>query len=162
MLCFWSLCGVLLLELGSVLQLVTQTEKDLVYLFWMFCNKTFPECSVTELGRTCSFICIRTKQSVCVERIDMSWHLDCSVCEGSRHSQEPAEEGFNARYRQETRTGNTWISVNHSPFSHRENVTDQSLSPARYRSVSLMILHYFVMYLLCSHHLVWPALCLCS
>lgn len=46
--------------------------------FWCSAINHFPSL-LTDLGRTCSFICIRPKWSACVERIDTSWHLDSAV-----------------------------------------------------------------------------------
>lgn len=126
---------------------------------------------LTDLGRTCSFICIRPKWSACVERIDTSWHLDCSVCDSSRHSQEPSGEAFNAMYRQETHTDNTWIILNHALISARKNVSGGSFILIMYRSVTQLILHYCViaLYVCCkwlsallSCHLMWPWCCLLS
>lgn len=83
---------------------------------------------------------------VCVcgeDRYELALRL-CSVCDSSRHSQEPSGEAFNAMYRQETHTDNTWIILNHALFSARKNVSGGSFILIMYRSVTQLILHYCV------------------
>lgn len=78
---------------------------------------------------------------VCGEdRYELAFRL-CGVCDSSRHCQESSEEAFNATYRQETLTDNTWIILNHAPFSSRKNLSDESFI-LMYRSVTLLILRY--------------------
>lgn len=79
---------------------------------------------------------------VCVcgeDRYELAFRL----CDSSRHGQEPSGEAFNAMYRQETHTDNTWIILNHALFSARKNVSGGSFILV-YRSVTQLILHYCV------------------
>lgn len=84
------------------------------------------------------------------DRYELAFRL-CSVCDSSRHSQEPSGEAFNAMYRQETHTDNTWIILNHPLFTARKNVSGGSFILIMYRSVTQYILHYCVI-----------ALCVCG
>lgn len=75
---------------------------------------------------------------VCVcgeDRYELAFRL----CDSSQHSREPSEEVGNARYRQETRTDDTWIILNRAQFSARKILSDRSLSLIMYRSGTLMI-----------------------